>query len=244
LTIGNALLISLLGIKPLFLFPLILVVFYNLAILLFKDLVLKALIKYPYVLLVDVFVAWFLLMGTGGFASPYYLYNFGTLLFAGFFYKFAGAFIYALLYYISYLLALHWNGFNYSYLIEQEYLNDIIIDFFTFVLVAGAVAYPATIIDFLEKTRFRISDVADQLNRTSYELSLVFRLNPLTKREIEVLKYISQGKANKEIATKLFISEHTVRTHLNRIYKKLGVSSRVEAALYYRGLRLSEKEQI
>jgi DNA-binding CsgD family transcriptional regulator len=200
-------------------------------------------VKYPYVLVIDVFVAWFLLMETGGFASPYYLYNFSTLLFAGFFYKFVGAFIYALLYYLSYLLALYWNGFNYTYLVEQKYLNDVIIDFFTFVLVAGIVAYPATIIDFLEKTRFKISNVASQLNKTSRELSLVFRLNPLTKREIEVLRYISQGKTNKEIASKLFISEHTVRTHLNRIYKKLGVDSRVEAALYYRGLRLSEEKK-
>ena len=54
----------------------------------------------------------------------------------------------------------------------------------------------------------------------------------LTPREQEVLKLIAAGKSNQEIALALHISESTVEKHLSSIYAKLGVSSRVEAAVY------------
>ena len=56
--------------------------------------------------------------------------------------------------------------------------------------------------------------------------------DPLTDREMQVLKLISQGKSNKEIAAELNISPHTVRTHINRILKKLHLANRVQATLY------------
>lgn len=55
---------------------------------------------------------------------------------------------------------------------------------------------------------------------------------PLTKRETEVLKLIAFGKANKQIANELFISEKTVKSHVHAILGKLGVSSRTQAALF------------
>ena len=54
----------------------------------------------------------------------------------------------------------------------------------------------------------------------------------LTRREREVLSLISTGAANDEIATELSISKRTVETHVGRIYGKLAVKSRVQAALY------------
>ena len=54
----------------------------------------------------------------------------------------------------------------------------------------------------------------------------------LTPREQEVLKLIAAGKSNQEIALKLHISESTVEKHLGSVYAKLGVGSRVEAAVY------------
>src|ERR1044071_1959823 len=51
----------------------------------------------------------------------------------------------------------------------------------------------------------------------------------LSEREIEVLKLMAQGKSNKEIGSALFISEGTVKSHLKRIFHKLGVISRTEA---------------
>ena len=52
----------------------------------------------------------------------------------------------------------------------------------------------------------------------------------LTSRELDVLKRIVGGRSNKEIAGELFISEATVKTHINSILSKLGVSDRTQAA--------------
>lgn len=54
----------------------------------------------------------------------------------------------------------------------------------------------------------------------------------LARREREVASLICQGYRNKEVAQKLNISEQTVKSHCNRIYKKLGVSDRLQLALY------------
>jgi DNA-binding NarL/FixJ family response regulator len=54
----------------------------------------------------------------------------------------------------------------------------------------------------------------------------------LTEREVDVLRLIAGGKANKEIAQALTIGEQTVKTHVSNILMKLGVQSRTQAALY------------
>lgn len=59
----------------------------------------------------------------------------------------------------------------------------------------------------------------------------------LSSREEEVLNLICDSQSNKEIASQLNLSIETVRTHLRRIYEKLHVRSRTEAALKYRELR-------
>ncbi|HEV7868142.1 MAG TPA: response regulator transcription factor [Chthoniobacteraceae bacterium] len=56
----------------------------------------------------------------------------------------------------------------------------------------------------------------------------------LSRREIEILELLAQGLANKEIAARLTLSVETVRAHLRRIYEKLHVHSRTEAAMRYR----------
>ena len=56
--------------------------------------------------------------------------------------------------------------------------------------------------------------------------------DPLTERELEVLRLIAQGLSNKEIASRLFISEWTVRTHVSNVLGKLHLASRTQAALY------------
>jgi two-component system NarL family response regulator len=54
--------------------------------------------------------------------------------------------------------------------------------------------------------------------------------NALTERETDVLKTIVAGKSNKEIASALFISEATVKTHINNLLSKLGATDRTQAA--------------
>ena len=52
----------------------------------------------------------------------------------------------------------------------------------------------------------------------------------LTPRETDVLEQIVQGRSNKEIATELSVSEATVKTHINSLLGKLGVTDRTQAA--------------
>lgn len=54
----------------------------------------------------------------------------------------------------------------------------------------------------------------------------------LTERETEVLKLLARGQANKQIASSLFVEEKTVKAHVSNILRKLGVRSRIQAALH------------
>ncbi len=66
--------------------------------------------------------------------------------------------------------------------------------------------------------------------------------SPLSNREREIVGFVAQGYKNKEMAEKMFISEQTVKNHLHNIFDKLGVSDRLELALYaiHKGLHLPE----
>jgi DNA-binding NarL/FixJ family response regulator len=69
--------------------------------------------------------------------------------------------------------------------------------------------------------------------------------SPLSAREREIVALVAQGYKNKEMAEKMFISEQTVKNHLHNIFDKLGVSDRLELALYaiHKGLHLQQSDQ-
>ena len=54
----------------------------------------------------------------------------------------------------------------------------------------------------------------------------------LTERQVEILAMVAVGSTNDEISDKLCISPHTVKTHLYKIFKKINVPNRVQAALW------------
>jgi DNA-binding NarL/FixJ family response regulator len=68
-------------------------------------------------------------------------------------------------------------------------------------------------------------------------------MSELTSRELEVLRLVATGKPNKQIAAELAISERTARTHVSRILRKLGLSSRTQAALWAVRVGLVEMER-
>ena len=69
--------------------------------------------------------------------------------------------------------------------------------------------------------------------------------SPLSAREREIVALVAQGYKNKEMAEKMFISEQTVKNHLHNIFDKLGVSDRLELALYaiHKGLHLAPESR-
>jgi NarL family two-component system response regulator LiaR len=77
------------------------------------------------------------------------------------------------------------------------------------------------------------SAVANKLMRELQRSSdLPLTEEPLTEREVDVLKLVAQGLTNQDIAEKLVISERTVRTHVSHILDKLHLANRTQAALY------------
>lgn len=60
----------------------------------------------------------------------------------------------------------------------------------------------------------------------------------ITPRELEILELIAEGLSNKQIATRLFVSENTVKTHSSRVFDKLGVQRRTQAVQLAKRLRL------
>jgi len=78
-------------------------------------------------------------------------------------------------------------------------------------------------------------DLANQVHGEDND-SVPQPVGELTAREIEVLRLLAEGVANKEIAERLGISDHTVKFHISSIFGKLGASSRTEAVTL--GIRL------
>ena len=63
-------------------------------------------------------------------------------------------------------------------------------------------------------------------------------VEPLTDRELEVLRLLASGRSNAEMAAELFVEQSTVKTHLIHLYSKLGVHSRTQAVARARALEL------
>jgi LuxR family transcriptional regulator, maltose regulon positive regulatory protein len=70
--------------------------------------------------------------------------------------------------------------------------------------------------------------------------SMQLLIEPLTAREVEVLKFIQAGSSNQDIAEQLFISIPTVKRHISNIYAKLGVKSRTQAVAIGKELKIFE----
>lgn len=107
--------------------------------------------------------------------------------------------------------------------IRKVYGGEIWLDSHTTAAVMRQFASPAELLG-IEPTRAR-------------------ERSPLSQREREIVGLVAQGYKNREMAEKMFISEQTVKNHLHNIFDKLGVSDRLELALYaiHKGLHLTDR---
>jgi len=82
----------------------------------------------------------------------------------------------------------------------------------------------------------------EQMHRTQLQSHESDWIEPLSDREIEVLRLVAEGLSRQEIAAKLVLSLNTVKTHARNIYSKLGVHSQLQAVRKAQGLGLLEQK--
>ena len=96
-----------------------------------------------------------------------------------------------------------------------------------------ATAIVSGILTVVSGERVMTRQIADQvlgmIAGTSHERE---RFDGMTRRELEILRLLASGLANKQIAFRLKISDKTVRNHISNFYRKLGVADRSQAVLY------------
>ncbi len=135
---------------------------------------------------------------------------------------------------------------------EQEHkmarLKYISVGLFVFVMAAIIIFY---LIQLRQRDRLRQSLLNEEMDGLRLRIARIMSdvkldeiaieqkpqknsvLNPLTEREVEILKEAVTNKSNAEIAEVLFISPNTVKYHLKNIYTKIGVSSKLEARAFF-----------
>jgi LuxR family maltose regulon positive regulatory protein len=108
---------------------------------------------------------------------------------------------------------------------------------------ARAEGFVIAVTDDLADARSRVTRLLRSRRTGTYEQAVLDRLEgglplvkahggdagPLSDRELTVLRYLTSRLTIREIAAEIFVSTNTVKTHVKRIYIKLGVSSRMEA---------------
>jgi two-component system NarL family response regulator len=77
-----------------------------------------------------------------------------------------------------------------------------------------------------------LTEFAQQAQRPAVDAPVAERVDELSARQLEVLQYIAQGWTNKEIAETVFITERTVKYHLQEILQKLHLRNRTQAVAY------------
>ncbi|MGY3212955.1 response regulator transcription factor [Mucilaginibacter sp. HD30] len=92
-------------------------------------------------------------------------------------------------------------------------------------------------ITWLKIEKSKTQQLINNIKLNSHNSSLLeTKLNELSLRQREVLDLIMRGLSNKEITSQLMIEHSTLKTHINSIYKTLGISSRKEAQLFAKQL--------
>ncbi len=93
----------------------------------------------------------------------------------------------------------------------------------------------------IEAVLRRSRTTQNKSQKSNVTINQINQFNSLTRREKDVLLLVTQGENNKSIAEKLVVSEITVKSHLNNIFKKLNVSNRTQAVLLAMQMNLVEK---
>ena len=95
----------------------------------------------------------------------------------------------------------------------------------------------------LKKEKQELSNMAYKNIELPAKENAVYNANlNLTRRELEIIQLVDEGLNNNEIADRLYVSFHTIKTHLERIFNKLGVNNRTAMLYKYREMQSSKME--
>lgn len=214
-------------------FLFVLALIYTGIVMLLRDTILENNSCWLPFLAIDLLVCGMLQTFGGGWRSAWYLYSFNPILVAAFLYHIEGALVTAAISSLLYLLSVTINGQGLLNRLLARNLDDLISNLFSYFLCGVIFAYPCILFDRLIKTRLELAKAHENLESSKRQLSILYKASPLTKREIEVLKLLAESKSNREIAAELFISEETVKSHVKKIFRKLNLKSRTEAASFF-----------
>lgn len=233
LTLLNVMVLAWVGAKSSSLLPSILVIIYNIAFTAFVPSIYDKLRSSPPLMMFDLVFCALILHLSGGWASPFYLYCLSPIITSALLFKFKGAMYSASAFSLLYISVLYINGYSVSTIAEAGRLDSLISNFVSFFLVAIFLAYPATLLEQLEDSKREIEIAKLDLDQAHKDLEIAYRFSPLSKRELDVLNLMSEGKTNKYIAEALVLSESTIKTHVSSILRKLDVKTRSEAVAYF-----------
>ncbi len=118
----------------------------------------------------------------------------------------------------KYIVDAYKNGCD-GYVIKTESVESLI----------NAIMVVMSGVKYITSEFYEIINKNNVLKKTE---EYIDKQKALTKRELEVLKLMSEGMFNREISVRLNISERTVKNHISSIFKKIGVVDRTQAAVY------------
>ncbi len=111
--------------------------------------------------------------------------------------------------------------------IQQKYV-DIFLSYFSGIIIVAFVV--VLVKKMYKKEQLNVEELIEKYRKSGSELKGIItrEMKLLSIRERDICTLVLQGQTNKEIADNLYIEIGTVKSHLNKIYKKLGTSNRVE----------------
>ncbi len=111
--------------------------------------------------------------------------------------------------------------------VQQKYV-DIFLSYFSGIIIVAFVV--VLVKKMYKKEQLNVEELIEKYRKSGLELKTIIRekMKLLSLRERDICNLLLQGQTNQEIADNLFITEGTVKAHLNKIYKKLGTHNRLE----------------
>ncbi|MDI6816089.1 MAG: helix-turn-helix transcriptional regulator [Actinomycetota bacterium] len=217
------------GITVKALVPLAVALLYNAFVMRFRANILPLLQSRPYLLSIDFAFSCYVLSSSGGFASPYYLYVFGTMMIGSFIFAYRGALILASVQSVILIWVVNSAGYTISSVVDLG--EHLITDITFYYLTALSFAYLSGLLRALDIANTSMVEVGTELKSATERFRGLLGAGDLSPREQEVLLHALDGKKIEDIAGDLKISTNTIKTHLSRSYRKLGVVSRDDAIL-------------